>query len=303
MSSISSSLSLARLLVVLGFLGQVALGAINDVFNVQPGTTEGGCDDHKDSLDKWFADSQTLINAAAVGVAATDADSLSYLNGFFSIKPAGSKKEVTRRVTRVQEVLDNTKAPPGGKPWLFCDSDWVIEQAWDAVALDVATGKPFPANDKIEDIYGPTDKQKRELSPFWNAKIGYVFSPPGDYCSNPDNMGATQDGTKPSTVTLCIKNFKASQGVTLADIPAVTAAGTSIHDLQTHSLTLFHEMFHLALGLATTPDHSYKLSDILKFGIRDGTQNPESFAMYALAYHLGQTYTGFTFADGSSVSK
>lgn len=99
MSSISSSPSFARLLIVIGFLGQVALGAIGDIFNVQPGTTEGGCDDHTAALDRWFEDSQTLIKAAAVGVAATDTDSLGYLNGFFSIKPAGSKKEVTRTFT------------------------------------------------------------------------------------------------------------------------------------------------------------------------------------------------------------
>ena len=99
-----------------------------------------------------------------------------------------------------------------------------------------------------------------KLAPFWSDDLRqYLQSDPGDYCSSDkDNFGATQDMTSPSTVTLCTDNFPSSQGDTLAAIPAVSAERVSVSTLQVHSLTLFHEMFHLTLGTAGTPDAGCK---------------------------------------------
>ncbi|KAI8951676.1 hypothetical protein F4801DRAFT_578215 [Xylaria longipes] len=76
----------------------------------------------------------------------------------------------------------------------------------------------------------------------------------------------------------------------------------SISTLQVHSLTLFHEMFHLVLGTAGTPDHSYNLNSTVRFGTPKAIQNPESYTFYALAYFLGQN-TQFTFANSKSANK
>lgn len=97
------------------------------------------------------------------------------------------------------------------------------------------------------------------LAPFWSDDLRqYLRADPGNYCSNKDYLAATQDQTVPSTITLCIDNFLASQGDTLADISPVSKTGVSISTLQVHSLTFFHELFHLALGTAKTPDSSCK---------------------------------------------
>lgn len=96
--------------------------------------------------------------------------------------------------------------------------------------------------------------------PFWSDDLRqYLKAASGDYCSsNTLNLAATQDQTRPSTVTLCVDNFDSTQGDTLANIPSVTKKGVSVSTLQVHSLTLFHEMFHVVLGVAASPDHSCK---------------------------------------------
>ncbi|KAH9997675.1 hypothetical protein F4779DRAFT_170603 [Xylariaceae sp. FL0662B] len=291
----------ARLGITYCFLIQGAQGAVHDVFNVKSGSTKGGCDNQ--NIDQWFSDSQTLASSASAGVAATDPDSRKYLKTFFSIGPNDNADPAGGPISQVSSVLSGSVQPPGGKPWLFCSSDWLIEQKWSDVAYDENTGQPRQDGKKIQDVYPASSKEV----PFWSEDLRqYLQAPSGDYCrQNNDNLAATQDMTKPSTMTLCIDNFDSQQGSMLANIPAVTAVKQSISDLQVHSLTFFHEMVHLALGTAATPDakNGYNLNSIVRFKTPTATTNPESYAFFALAYYLGQKYPQYTFANSKSANK
>ncbi|RYP19192.1 hypothetical protein DL765_003507 [Monosporascus sp. GIB2] len=288
---------LARFIVIASCLVPAVHGAVADVFQVKSGTTKGGCDGK--NIEGWFRDAKTLIDSASTGAAATDQDSRKYLKTFFSIGPNDDATQAGDPIGRVASVIDAKNPPPGGKPWLFCNSDWLEEQKWTDVAYDPATGQKRTDGKKVQDLFQMVPNQ----SPFWSDDLRqYLRADPGDYCSDRDNFAATQDQTRPSTVTLCIDNFLSSQGETLSDIPAVTAEKVSVSTLQVHSLTLFHEMFHLALGTAGTPDEGYNLNSIVRFGTTKAVRNPESFTFYALAYYLGQT-TQYTFANSKSANK
>ncbi|KAI0549199.1 hypothetical protein F4679DRAFT_276438 [Xylaria curta] len=298
-SSISSVSGIAWVLMFLSAFTPTILGvSVGDVFEVKTGTTKGGCDGK--NIDGWFADTLTLANSASTGAAAQDVDSRKYLKTFFSIDPQGDATKAGDPIGQVNDVLNLKSLPPGGKPRLYCNSDWLQEQNWDDIAFDDATGLPRTDQKKVQDIF---PKDTTGLVPFWSDDLRqYLKADPGDYCSDKDNLAATQDQTAPSTVTLCIDNFPSTQGDTLANIPPVTKEKVSISTLQVHSLTLFHEMFHLALGTADTPDHSYNLNSIVRFGTPKAIENPESYTFYALAYYLGQN-TQFTFASSKSVNK
>ncbi|RYP77402.1 hypothetical protein DL771_001197 [Monosporascus sp. 5C6A] len=292
----SSVLPLARFILVASCFVPVVHGAVADVFRVKSGTNKGGCDGK--NIEGWFADTKTLIDSASTGAAATDEDSRKYLKTF-SIGPNDDANQAGEPIGRVAAVINARNTPPGGKPWLFCNSDWLEEQQWTDVAYDDVTGQRRTDGKKVEDVLD----RDATLSPFWSDDLRqYIVSTPGDYCSDKDNFAATQDQTEPSTVTLCIDNFLSNQEATLSDIPPVTAEKVSVSTLQVHSLTLFHEMFHLALGTADTPDAGYNLNSIVRYGTKKAVTNPESFTFYALAYYLGQN-TQYTFANSKSAKK
>ncbi|KAI0514792.1 hypothetical protein F5B22DRAFT_647271 [Xylaria bambusicola] len=264
----SSTSPLVSIALILGILTSVTQGvSVGDVFDIKSGTTKGGCDGK--NIDGWFADTVTLANSASTGAAATDQDSRKYLKTFFSIGPQD----------------DATQAG---------------EQKWDDVAFDDVTGLPRVDGKKVQDVF---PKDTTGLVPFWSDDLRqYLKADSGDYCSDSENLAATQDQTAPSTITLCIGNFLGTQGDTLANVPSVTKEKVSVSTLQVHSLTLFHEMFHLVLGTKATPDHSYNLNSIVRFGTTKAIQNPESYTFYALAYFLGQN-TQFTFANSKSANR
>ncbi|KAI1196875.1 hypothetical protein F5X97DRAFT_334303 [Nemania serpens] len=284
---------------ILSVLSPITQGvSVGDVFEVKSGATKGGCDGK--NIDGWFADTVTLANSASTGAAATDQDSRKYLKTFFSIGPQDDATQAGGPVGQVVDVLNLKSVPPGGKPRLYCNSDWLQEQKWDDVAFDDVTGGPRTDGKKVQDVF---PKDTTGLVPFWSDDLRqYLKADSGDYCSDNGNLAATQDQTTPGTITLCIDNFPSTQGDTLANVPSVTAEKVSVSKLQVHSLTLFHEMFHLVLGTAGTPDHSYNLNSIARFGTAKAIQNPESYTFYALAYFLGQN-TQFTFANSKSVNK
>ncbi|KAI3318478.1 hypothetical protein HD806DRAFT_511756 [Xylariaceae sp. AK1471] len=296
---ISSVSRIARFALVFAVFTPAIHGiSVSDVFEVKGGTTKGGCDGK--NIGGWFADTLTLASSASAGAAATDEDSKKYLKTFFSIGPNDDATQAGGPIGQVSDVLNGKSEPPGGKPRLYCNSDWLQEQQWTDIAFDPVTGMPRTDQKKVEDIFS---KDTKGLVPFWSDDLRqYLKADPGDYCSDKTNLAATQDQTAPSTVTLCIDNFEGTQGDTLANLPSVTKEKTSVSTLQVHSLTLFHEMFHLVLGTTDTPDHSYNLNSIVRFGTAKATENPESYTFYALAYYLGQN-TQFTFANSKSAKK
>ncbi|KAF7551872.1 hypothetical protein G7Z17_g4719 [Cylindrodendrum hubeiense] len=285
MFSMSPSIRLTRLAFVTGLLSQLVLGVtINDVFIVKEGTENGGCDAFADAITQAFEDSIKLADIAAAGIATTDDKTREYLDTFFNIKPGEDTSTAAGYVSQVKAILDNSRTLPSGKPWLFCDSTWVEEQAWDSVVKN-ADGTPQEDGQTVEEKYPETEEHKTEFRPFWSSDLSqYISLEPGDYCSTRGNQGATQDLIAPNTVTLCMNNFPPTQASGLAQIAPVAATGVSIKDRQANSLTLFHEMFHLSSGSAITPDHSYKLVDITNFDTDTAVQNPESYSFYALAF-------------------
>ncbi|PHH91607.1 hypothetical protein CDD83_11011 [Cordyceps sp. RAO-2017] len=128
---------LGRVVFILGFLTLLVQGSIHDVFNVKSGTSKGGCDGT--DVEQWFADSLTLAASAAAGAGATDADSRKYLSTFFSIRTNQDAGQASGPIGQVESVLKGNAEPPGGKPWLFCNSDWLI-------------GKPRTDGKKVEDV-------------------------------------------------------------------------------------------------------------------------------------------------------
>ncbi|KAI1295160.1 hypothetical protein F5Y03DRAFT_387453 [Xylaria venustula] len=301
MSSLIYSMPrVTQIAILLSVLSPLIQGvSVGDVFDVKQGTTKGGCDGK--NIDAWFADAITLGNSAAAGAAATDQDSRKYLKTFFSIGPQDDATQAGGPIGQVNDVLNQRSLPPGGTPRLFCNSDWLQEQQWDDVAFDPATRLPRTDGKKVQDVFVKDTTGK--LFPFWSDDLRqYLKAETGDYCSDKDNLAATQDQTAPSTITLCIDNFSSNQAETLANIPTVTTQKVSVSTLQVHSLNLFHEMFHLVLGTAGTPDHSYNLNSIVRFGTVKAIQNPESYTFYALAYFLGQN-TQLTFANSKSANK
>lgn len=57
-------------------------------------------------------------------------------------------------------------------------------------------------------------------------------------------------------VTLCINNFSPKEKTTLSELDPVDKEGISLSDRRTHSLTMYHEIFHVIGGNKNTPDAS-----------------------------------------------
>jgi hypothetical protein len=113
--------------------------------------------------------------------------------------------------------------PQGKKPFLFCDSTWLIQYQQTDQALD-QNGMPITTNDNgnmrpvaIQDIPAYNDELYYEdgsltgYVPFWSPDLGtYFFSIPADgarLCRPTNQAGATQTNTVPFTMTLCMRNI------------------------------------------------------------------------------------------------
>lgn len=64
--------------------------SVDEVFHVKSGTTHGGCDKYKRTLNGWWSDCQLLIDAsmALITDAKDNPDSRQYLETFFKIDSA-----------------------------------------------------------------------------------------------------------------------------------------------------------------------------------------------------------------------
>ncbi|KAH7175197.1 hypothetical protein EDB81DRAFT_874058 [Dactylonectria macrodidyma] len=242
--------------------------------------------------------------------------------------------------TSVEEVIaaladDSSDPENDDKPWIFCDSTWAEEKSWDDIAQDEGTGTPNADGKKIKEVYkelyednyvkrnaaidaAKTAAAKKKLPqpfvPFWADAVGlkkYNYDIAGDYASRDNNLAGTDDNFQPNTITFCTKNW-ADKGwyKSLDAIPAVTEENLSVEKLQPEGLTLFHEMFHFTLLNEHTPDTAYRLSEIVRknaaeltgkqITLEQSKKNPESFALFALAYELGRRNTAYTFASSAS---
>lgn len=98
---------LAKLLVSLISVSQVACVAVGDVFIVKGGTTNGGCDGK--NIDQWFQDSLALIKSASTGATSTDDDVRKYLKTFFNIGPNDDASQASGRLSARKETARHLK--------------------------------------------------------------------------------------------------------------------------------------------------------------------------------------------------
>lgn len=157
---------------------------------------------------------------------------------------------------RVQAFLNNgPQAPfPTNPAKLFCSSAWLVQKAWTDAAIQ-PNGQPIPVpqpdgttrNKQIQEEY-PAQFARGGVVPFYSTNITtYLFEKPGDYCSSPSGLGATQDQTPGwATMTLCPRSFQVLAGFAPAASLGNVAqpVPNNLGGLQNYSppsLTLFHE--------------------------------------------------------------
>lgn len=160
----------------------------------------------------------------------------------------------------------NGAAPAGGKPWLFCDSSWLLRKAWieQAQAPDGTFLTLNGASVSIQTQYPNLFASAGRRLPWWisqfNTYMVLLVKDASGYCSTSSgNLAGTQDTTMPGTITLCPVSFTFTPGEisvercwdwqNIAHGDALQANGGC------KALTLFHEMFHLVIGTAPTPDN------------------------------------------------
>lgn len=123
------------------------------------------------------------------------------------------------------------------------------------------------------------------------------------YCYPSGNRGATQAQTSPPSITLCLRVFS-SKMKTLSPPPSIKTATVNVinngrasssttklqvlvNDLA--PLTLFHELFHLVLTPAASPDTTYDVAAMI-----DANANPQFYS--ALLATNPETYVAASYA-------
>lgn len=162
--------------------------------------------------------------------------------------------------------------PRTQKPWIFCSAGWMQEREW-TDPLEVETGergspaakKPKKPEIKIEDVY--KDRKGHNINPYWMPDIkNYIFETQSNTIKFCDNSGASYGATLdaevlgmgddyPGTITICMTKITRDKGWTDTLGAKTPIVGERIEGFLSKSGTLYHELFHLVLGTAHTPDN------------------------------------------------
>ncbi|KAJ5900894.1 uncharacterized protein N7473_004964 [Penicillium subrubescens] len=150
---------------------------------------------------------------------------------------------------------------------------------------------------------------KTAYVPYWSDDLKeYVFDENyggKTYCTvSNQNLGVTQDQTKPSTITLCPSAFTNPQATANLGSKAPKVR-MSIDKVLPQSGTFYHELFHLVWGSEDSPDvelpkcYSWKTTQLwledspnIKPGGYDEDyqhlirRNPESYLWFSVGYWL-----------------
>ncbi|PYH81857.1 hypothetical protein BO82DRAFT_414754 [Aspergillus uvarum CBS 121591] len=309
--------------------------ALTTLFVVKDQTDDqGGCMSKIDTLQTWLTESRTLVASGLKAISdAQDSSATTYnvarryLAAHFQADPSNADALATVQgyLTQVSDFLSG-KTTLSSTPRLYCSDTWLTKLSRDDVAWDSdgdvvmqEDGGGVSAPIAIEDVdeydseLWRTQKNGKVVAtknvPYWSADLKeYVFDVNYNgktYCtSSAKNLGATQDQTIPSTITLCPSAFTKTAAV--ATLGAKTpAAGMAIGDILPRGATFYHELFHLVLGTAETPDLTYSWVDQqnrLKEAttIPDGDdenygqlvrRNPESYVFFSVGYWYFQQTT------------
>ncbi|KAJ4250239.1 hypothetical protein NW762_012054 [Fusarium torreyae] len=285
-----------------------ALG-VTDVFNVKTGTDKGGCDAY--DVDQWYQDALYLAKGVEKALmAAQNADQddeiRRYLYTYFRIGPTDNSNFVKMKKKKWTDeaLIENTGVPdPDGMK---------IKQRYPDEFKECVTDRAKARKDQPKSVQATLPKN---FVPFWMEDLKqYRYAETGNYCSKGrgaknKNYAGTDDNMQPNVITFCPQNWKDGSYKKLDDLPEVTKEGVSIGKLKVEGLTLLHEMFHFSLLNEYTPDTAYTVGQIAgneKLDTGDfitqekALKNPESWAVFALAWDLGLKNPDYTFSNTMS---
>ncbi|KDN70775.1 hypothetical protein CSUB01_09792 [Colletotrichum sublineola] len=194
---------------------------ITDMFTVQSGSSDGGCDTRLNPvLDNWLSECTISLDKALekmddYGQEMAVRRSMSKFFGFKIERTIGNEEDNPERLATFQKIrnyidyvkrfLDHAKQR-NGEPvynrdlfWLHCDSTFLTAQSKTDRALDFQA-KEMKKDDKfitIEEVasYQKALTDESKSKPWWSGKItdqnGYYFTEKGgDYCQS-TNLGVT----------------------------------------------------------------------------------------------------------------
>ncbi|KAL2802027.1 hypothetical protein BJX63DRAFT_438263 [Aspergillus granulosus] len=191
---------------------------ITDIFTVQPGTREGGCDDRAAVLDQWLSEGIESIDVAlnAIDQYNQDARVRRSMSAIFGIANTGRLGEPeTSRAIAVGRVRDNieyignfyNQKRGGGGPlydragyWLFCHSTFLSLHEPTSPASDYLGNEILDQDNNPIRIVAVEEYQKKlaedaDNEPWWSGELtdlnGYYFTEHGgNYCYE-DDLGVT----------------------------------------------------------------------------------------------------------------
>ncbi|KAH7312686.1 hypothetical protein B0I35DRAFT_481121 [Stachybotrys elegans] len=216
-----------------------------------------------------------------------------------------------------QLVIDflenNVYRQSGGTPYPFCSDTWLVRYSLDDNALN-SDGKEFSLVDEgplatIRQVpeYMKARANSPGKSPYWSLKhknylFDYSYGVGRGYCSKTKHMGATQGVLLPASITLCPQSFnehrvlgsKTMTPLLSATIPQnpsqIPKTAQRLSTLLPSSSTLFHELFHLLLGIADSVPpgwkrtEEYEITDMGGMNAEQATMNPETYVATGVAY-------------------
>ncbi|KAF2155199.1 hypothetical protein K461DRAFT_319650 [Myriangium duriaei CBS 260.36] len=249
----------------------------------------------------------------------------------------GQVNAVKTYLTRVLNFLNTGALGGGNSPAkLFCDSSWLhfqdpatdwaytpdsgyVKYDFDQDGqLEPATINEVPALASELTTETQVDGTVITRFPYWAPDIlEYVYeqdwgaSINHDYCSvlNEDgdlaHNAGTDTNTLPNTMLMCPVAFTRGSA-TLGSVAAV-AGTTPLGTVQSRSLTLFHELFHLTIGNKNTFDWCNSVAECMGASASVAAEqtkarrSPECFAYFALdMWYLRNRQ--ISFADGTAAT-
>ncbi|KAL8643920.1 MAG: hypothetical protein Q9226_008039 [Calogaya cf. arnoldii] len=299
--------------IILIFIIHTLAYTIDDSFDVQDSCTP----DQRKLLNQFVTETLELIDTAVVGIQnfkiGKDDDKIMEQNLLMYFKAVKSQANrnpniVQTLMRQVKEFLEGTrKAFGGGKARLYCSSKmWHQKQPGDVV--QDASGQPIP-DKTVRDLYGRLLKVVKGKQQYAYWSDDYKTYELGDdtqlefYCDDQDFLAVTDtaDDIRPVYMIMCPSSFSLAPG---NNFPRTAALGDTrprkgqiLNELQTRSLTFFHEVIHVVRSSQATTRGGqkdleyYGCPDIMEFAQEDqvgSRKNPDNYVFFALSYWYWQ---------------
>lgn len=283
--------------LLLLYAGAVLGVPITNLFTVQQGTGPGECSPAQvTALNNWVTESiaSLTVAIAALGLYNTNDNVRKAMLTYFKTKNSVTQTTKQDVRTLLGTYLDykmffyiasglkpcsdtfqslqsffngQLTGLPANTLYLFCNSDWLEQEAPDNPAFDFQ-GKPIEIDGEAVAINAiPAYKAQLEgiNVPWWSGAHtqptvwGYVFAPTtndgGNYCNLASNSGYTSqiqryNGQVIETTIICPISFTNNQPASYAAGVNTIAAtpGISLEPVVPQSSTLLHEVMHTVFG-------------------------------------------------------